>query len=175
MSRFGTLNCSARVSSRKTTTKKSNASSVQPRNPARTACREEAFIGRAIVQSGRSATGNQMSSASLQGNLDSFKLPDVLSFLNSTQRTGMLTLTYAGKGASVFFRGGALIYAPPSHEPRRGRLAKAIADKRNTDAMKIEVSEVIYDAFVWKDGTFAFYDAIDLPSDAVTIAIDLSN
>src|SRR5438132_6903956 len=46
-----TANCLARTSSRKTTTKKSNASSVQPRKPARTAWREAGFIGASIVQS----------------------------------------------------------------------------------------------------------------------------
>ena len=35
---FGTPKCSARVSTMKTTTKKSNASMVHPRNPAATAC-----------------------------------------------------------------------------------------------------------------------------------------
>jgi len=116
-----------------------------------------------------------MSSASLQGNLDSFKLPDVLTFLNSTQRTGMLTLAYAGKEAFVFFRAGALVYAAPSHEPHRGRMAKAVSNKIDIDQIKIEMSEVIYDAFLWKAGTFAFYDAIDLPADAVTISVDLPN
>src|SRR5207245_11260967 len=36
-------------------------------------------------------------------------------------------------------------------------------------------SEVIYDAVVWQMGAFAFYDGIDLPPNAVTISIDLSN
>ena len=116
-----------------------------------------------------------MSTAALQGNLETFKLPDVLTFLNATQRTGMLTLAYAGREAFVFFRAGALVYAAPSHEPHRGRMAKAVSNKLDVDEIKIEVSEVIYDAFVWKGGTFAFYDAIDLPQDAVTIAIDLPN
>ena len=43
------------------------------------------------------------------------------------------------------------------------------------DYLKIQVSEVIYDCFVWKSGVFAFYDGIDLPPHAVTISIDLSN
>jgi len=29
--------------------------------------------------------------------------------------------------------------------------------------------------FLWKDGAFAFYEGFDLPSDAVTIAVDLPN
>jgi hypothetical protein len=43
------------------------------------------------------------------------------------------------------------------------------------DYLKIQVSEVIYDCFVWKSGVFGFYDGIDLPPHAVTISIDLSN
>src|SRR2546428_2793381 len=43
------------------------------------------------------------------------------------------------------------------------------------DYLKIQVSEVIYDCFVWKSGVFAFYDSIDLPPHAGTISIDLSH
>jgi len=41
--------------------------------------------------------------------------------------------------------------------------------------LKVQVAEVIFDAFVWREGTFAFYDGFDLPPHAVTIAIDLAN
>ena len=41
--------------------------------------------------------------------------------------------------------------------------------------LKIQVAEVLYDAFLWKDGAFAFYEGFDLPSDAVTISVDLPN
>src|SRR5207247_10419180 len=43
------------------------------------------------------------------------------------------------------------------------------------DFLKVQVAEVVYDAFVWRDGTFAFYDGFDLPTHAVTITIDLAN
>jgi hypothetical protein len=52
-----------------------------------------------------------------------------------------------------------------------GALTEADLD----DYLKIQVSEVIYDAFVWRSGEFTFYDGIDLPPNAVTISIDLSN
>lgn len=116
-----------------------------------------------------------MSSASLQGNLDSFKLPDILTFLTSTRKTGMLTLTLGEKEAYVFFRDGALVYAASNQEPFRGRLAAVVSRRNSDDTAKIEVSEVIYDAFVWQNATFAFYDGIDLPANAVTISIDLAN
>jgi len=43
------------------------------------------------------------------------------------------------------------------------------------DFLKVQVSEIVFDAFVWQDGTFAFDEQLDLPPHAVTIAIDLSN
>ncbi|HJT17222.1 MAG TPA: DUF4388 domain-containing protein [Thermoanaerobaculia bacterium] len=109
-----------------------------------------------------------MSAAGLSGNLDAFKLPDVLTFLNSTRKTGMLTLTNTTKETYVFFRDGAVVYAASS-------LDKQPRVKNDETAMKVQVSEVIYDAFVWSGGSFAFFDGIDLPAKAVTIAIDLSN
>ena len=115
-----------------------------------------------------------MSGASLQGSLDVFKLPDVLTFLNSTQKTGMLALTLGEKEVYVFFRAGALVYAATEQEPRRRRLTDVVS-KRLDNSVKIEVSEIIYDAFRWKSAAFAFYDGIDLPPNAVTISIDLSN
>jgi hypothetical protein len=117
---------------------------------------------------------SEMSGASLQGSLDVFKLPDVLAFLNSIQKTGMLALTLGEKEVYVFFRAGALVYAATEQEPRRRRLTEVVS-KRLDDSVKIEVSEIIYDAFRWKSADFAFYDSIDLPPNAVTISIDLSN
>jgi hypothetical protein len=149
-----------------------------------------------------------MGSVSLHGSLDVFKLPDVLSFLQSTSRTGMLTLTLAEKEAYVFFRAGSVVYAASNQETLRlgpillrqkklepekaaeiddlmlrkggrwGDLALqsgAVNQSQLDEFLKVQVSEVIYDAFVWKSGDFSFYDGIDLPRDAVTISIDLSN
>jgi hypothetical protein len=60
-----------------------------------------------------------MGPVSLQGNLEVFKLPDVLSFLHSTERTGMLTLRLQEKEAYVFFRGGGVTYAASNQENLR--------------------------------------------------------
>jgi hypothetical protein len=149
-----------------------------------------------------------MSAVSLQGSLDSFKLPDVLTFLNSIGKTGMLTVTQAEREAYVFFRAGAVVYAASNQESLRlgplmvrrkeitrdqageiddlmlrsgGRFADIALQKgvlnesQLDDFLKIQVSEVIFDAFVWKSGDFAFFDGIDLPAQAVTISIDLAN
>ncbi len=149
-----------------------------------------------------------MSSVSLRGTLDSFKLPDVLTFLSTAKKTGMLTITLAEKEAYVFFRAGAVVYAASNHESlrlgpilvRKKRMTKEQAaeiddlmlrsggrfadvalqtgvmnQSQLDDFLKIQVSEVLYDAFVWKSGDFAFYEGIDLPPSAVTISMELSN
>ena len=43
------------------------------------------------------------------------------------------------------------------------------------DFLKVQVSEIVYDAFVWDDGTFSFVEELSMPEHAVTIAIDLGN
>lgn len=43
------------------------------------------------------------------------------------------------------------------------------------DFLKVQVSEILYDAFVWSSGTFAFGETLDLPGYAVTIHVDLAN
>jgi hypothetical protein len=43
------------------------------------------------------------------------------------------------------------------------------------DFLKVQVSEIVFDAFVWDGGTFSFAENGGLPDHAVTIAIDISN
>jgi hypothetical protein len=50
-----------------------------------------------------------------------------------------------------------------------------LTDEQLRDFLKVQVSEIIYDSFVWPGGTFAFIDDTVLPAYAVTIAVDLSN
>jgi hypothetical protein len=149
-----------------------------------------------------------MSTASLQGSLETFKLPDVLTFLNSTKKTGMLTLATTERDAYVFLREGHVVYAASNQESLRlgpillrkkkitrdqseaiddlmlrgGRPFSDVAREQGVlseaqldEFLKVQVSEVIYDCFVWKGGAFSFYDGIDLPAGAITISIDLAN
>jgi hypothetical protein len=51
----------------------------------------------------------------------------------------------------------------------------ALTEAQLRDFLKIQVSEIVYDAFVWNGGTFAFVQDFTLPPHAVTIAIDLPN
>ena len=41
--------------------------------------------------------------------------------------------------------------------------------------LKVQVSEVIFDTFTWRQGNFAFYDDVAPPPDAVTLQMDLQN
>ncbi len=50
-----------------------------------------------------------------------------------------------------------------------------IDDEQLRVALKIQVSEIIYDALTWNDGVFRFFDEMELPSHAVTIAVDITN
>ncbi len=43
------------------------------------------------------------------------------------------------------------------------------------DSLKVQVSEVVYDAFVWPEGKFRFTDELQIPEYAVTISVDLPN
>jgi hypothetical protein len=149
-----------------------------------------------------------MPDAVLQGSLASFKLPEVLTFLHTTRKTGTLTIASGGKASYVFFREGALIYAGSNQEQFRlgdvllrkkkitrtqrdaidslmrqegGRFGQfavqqgILTDAQLLDFLKIQVSEIVYDCFVWEGGSFSFVDAMELPIYAVTISVDLAN
>lgn len=51
----------------------------------------------------------------------------------------------------------------------------ALTESQLRDYLKIQVSEIVYDAFVWGGGTFTFVQDFFLPPHAVTISIDLPN
>ena len=50
-----------------------------------------------------------------------------------------------------------------------------LTDEQLRDFLKIQVSEIVFDAFVWNGGTFSFLREAALPAYAVTISIDLPN
>ncbi|MEO8036188.1 MAG: DUF4388 domain-containing protein, partial [Acidobacteriota bacterium] len=149
-----------------------------------------------------------MSDVVLQGSLGSFKLPDVLTFVSTSRRSGTLTLQGESRESYVFFQNGALVYAGSNAEHfrlsaillrkkrisreqqelidalmrREGRRFGQIAIQEGVltetqlkDFLKVQVSEILYDSFVWPTGTFSFAEQQALPSYAVTIAVDLSN
>lgn len=149
-----------------------------------------------------------MNAPSLRGSLASFRLPDVLTFLASTRKSGTLTLNSGANEATVYFDNGAVVYAGSNQETLRlsavllrkkrisaaqrdaiddlmkaeggrfGQLAVSqglLTEEQLSDFLKVQVSEIIYDCFVWPEGAFAFIDNTSLPPYAVTIAVDLAN
>lgn len=149
-----------------------------------------------------------MSMVALQGALDSFKLPEILTFFSNTGKTGMLTVANDAREAYVFCRKGEVVYAASNQETlrlaslltRRNLITRDQAERiddlmlrgggrfgdiavregvlsptKLDESLKIQVSEVLYDTFLWKTGTFAFYEGFDLPQEAVTISVDLPN
>jgi hypothetical protein len=50
-----------------------------------------------------------------------------------------------------------------------------LTEEQLRDFLKVQVSEIIYDCFVWPAGDFAFLDGATVPPYAVTISVDLAN
>ena len=149
-----------------------------------------------------------MTEAVLQGDLSSFRLPEVLTFLSTARKGGTLTVANDHREAYLFFDQGTLVYAGSNQEEFRlgaillrkkritreerdridslmerdggkfGRLAVqegAITETQLRDYLKVQVSEIVYDCFVWHGGRFSFVEETSLPSHAVTISVDLAN
>jgi len=68
-----------------------------------------------------------------------------------------------------------------SHRGRGYRLGQALlAESLLSEAelasfLKVQISEVIFDTFEWKDGVFTFWDRVPPPATAVTLIMDLQN
>ena len=144
----------------------------------------------------------------LQGSLKFFKLPEILTFLHLSEKSGTLNLVSGSKELYIYFRSGSVVFATSNQEQFRlaavllrkkkidyaqwrkieepmlrlgekfGRIAveqNILTDEELQDYLKIQVSEIIYDCFVWSDGKFSYLDVMQLPEYAVTISIDLTN
>jgi hypothetical protein len=68
-----------------------------------------------------------------------------------------------------------------NHRGRGYRLGQALLAERLlgqaelASFLKVQVSEVIFDTFEWKDGVFTFWDKVPPPATAVTLIMDLQN
>jgi hypothetical protein len=68
-----------------------------------------------------------------------------------------------------------------SHRGRGYRLGQAllaenlISEAELASFLKVQISEVIFDTFEWKDGVFTFWDKVPPPATAVTLVMDLQN
>lgn len=52
---------------------------------------------------------------------------------------------------------------------------KILTEDELASFLKVQVSEVIFDTFEWKDGVFGFYDKVPPPATAVMLEMDLQN
>lgn len=101
-------------------------------------------------------------------------------------------LVYAGSNQESFRLGSILLRRKMITPEQRDRIDElmqrgggrfgeravqesVLSEEQLRDFLKVQVSEIVYDAFVWDGGTFAFSHELDLPPYAVTIAIDLLN
>src|SRR5262249_4663125 len=52
---------------------------------------------------------------------------------------------------------------------------KLLTEEGLASFLKVQVSEIIFDTFVWHEGTFTFYDRVPPPATVVTLEMDLRN
>ena len=101
-------------------------------------------------------------------------------------------LVYAGSNQEQFRLGAILLRKKKISREQRDRIDALMrsdggqfgklavqegvfTESQLRDFLKVQVSEIVYDSFVWADGTFAFREEVSLPAHAVTIAVDLAN
>jgi len=53
--------------------------------------------------------------------------------------------------------------------------ANLLTEEELASFLKVQISEVIFNTFEWRQGVFAFFDKVDPPVTAVTLDIDLQN
>lgn len=144
----------------------------------------------------------------LEGDLARSELPDLLLFLQSGRRTGLLAMERVDQEAKVFLKEGTPVFAA-STNPGLGlgnllvRLGKVEADRVEqalarqrvsrlrigqiltaeqalseaelASLLKIQVAEIIFDAFTWREGLFSFWERTPPPPGAVILETDLPN
>ncbi|HEY6546520.1 MAG TPA: DUF4388 domain-containing protein, partial [Vicinamibacteria bacterium] len=52
---------------------------------------------------------------------------------------------------------------------------KVLSEGELAVLLKVQVSEVIFDTFLWREGEFTFYDRVPAPATAVTLDMDVQN
>ncbi|HEX9986823.1 MAG TPA: DUF4388 domain-containing protein [Thermoanaerobaculia bacterium] len=102
------------------------------------------------------------------------------------------TLIYAGSNQEQFRLGNILLRKRKITAQQRERIDELmrrdggrfgqlavqqgiLTEAQLRDFLKVQVSEIVYDCFVWAEGTFWFAEETVLPQYAVTINIDLTN
>jgi hypothetical protein len=142
----------------------------------------------------------------LEGSLERFEVPDLLTLLNMGRRTGVLVLEREDQETKLFLREGKPVFANSTREDLRlgnmlvrmgrvkapdmervlqqqagGRIGQLLlsgqllGEEELASFLKVQVSEVIFDTFGWRNGGFCFFDRVLPPLTAVTLEMDLQN
>jgi uncharacterized protein DUF4388/FHA domain-containing protein len=144
----------------------------------------------------------------LDGDLSRFEVPDLLTFLSTARRTGVLVLERKDQETKLFLREGKAVFANSSRDDLRfggtllrlGKidaeaLARALEKRRQgprrlgqvlladgqisegdlASVLKVQVSEVIFDTFAWREGGFTFWDRVPPPPNLVHLEMDLQS
>jgi hypothetical protein len=144
----------------------------------------------------------------LDGDLSRFEVPDLLTFLSTARRTGVLVLERKDQETKLFLREGKPVFANSSRgdlrfggillrlgkisadalaraleksTPGRRRLGQVllaecqISEPELASVLKVQVSEVIFDTFAWRDGGFAFWDRVPPPPNLVHLEMDFQS
>ncbi len=65
---------------------------------------------------------------------------------------------------------------PPGDRLAQVLLAeKILTEEELASFLKVQVSEIIFHTFTWREGAFTFYDRVPPPTPAITLAMDLQN
>jgi hypothetical protein len=66
--------------------------------------------------------------------------------------------------------------AAAGHRVGQVLIAEGLLKEEELSAyLKVQISDVIFDTFGWTEGSFAFYDDVSPPPDAVTLEMDIQN
>jgi len=144
----------------------------------------------------------------LDGDLSRFEVPDLLTFLSTARRTGVLVLERKDQETKLFLREGKPVFANSSRDDLRfggtllrlgkigaDALARALDKRRQgrrrlgqvlvsagqiseaelASVLKVQVSEVIFDTFAWREGGFTFWDRVPPPPHLVHLEMDFQS
>src|SRR5258708_29196067 len=91
--------------------------------------------------------------AALVGSLEAFEVPEVLTFLSTTRKSGMLALVSDRHEAYVFFEAGSLVYAASNQDALR--LSAILLRKRKITRVQHEAIEKLMSSHGGRFGQIA--------------------
>src|SRR6266446_3163881 len=104
----------------------------------------------------------------LEGTIKDFGLPDIFQLIGLQRKTGLLTLKHDTDQVTVTFENGMVVNADSSSKRLEDRLGNVlttqsyITQKDLQAALNVQVSQIVFKVFRWRDGEYHFE-----PSDSV--------